>query len=261
MQQTGPEVRPTIRRMPAHRLDRLDALRGVAIVWMTFYHFAFDLNHFGYWHQDFYRNPLWTAQRTVIVSLFLFCAGLGQAVAVNQHQTAVRFWRRWAQVAICALLVTAGSYRMYPQSFIYFGVLHGIAVMLVIVRFTTGWGRWLWFAGATVFAIKSGAASTHAVWAGAAFFDEPALGWLGLGSRKPVTEDYVPLFPWLGVMWWAMAAGQWMLRKRPCWLARPIPAAGAPLGWLGRWSLSWYMLHQPVLIGLFAALAFVIKKA
>jgi peptidoglycan/LPS O-acetylase OafA/YrhL len=28
-----------------------------------------------------------------------------------------------------------------------------------------------------------------------------------------------------------------------------VPAGAAPLAWLGRWSLSWYMLHQPVLIG------------
>jgi peptidoglycan/LPS O-acetylase OafA/YrhL len=28
-----------------------------------------------------------------------------------------------------------------------------------------------------------------------------------------------------------------------------LPGAAAPLSWRGRWSLSWYMLHQPVLIG------------
>ena len=35
---------------------------------------------------------------------------------------------------------------------------------------------------------------------------------VSLIGRKPVTEDYVPLVPWLGVMWWGMAAGQWALR-------------------------------------------------
>ena len=245
--------------MSARRFDRLDAFRGAAIVWMTLYHFAFDLNHFGYWPQDFYRDPVWTGQRTAIVSLFLFCAGLGQAVAVHQKQTAERFWRRWAQVAACALLVTAGSYWIYPTSFIYFGVLHGIAVMLIIVRFSAGWGRWLWLAGALVFAINFVAAYAHSAWAGATFLNEPAFNWLGLISRKPITEDYVPLVPWLGVMWWGMAAGQWVLQRHPDWLAQSSRGAVAPLNWLGRWSLSWYMLHQPVLMGLFTALAFIRK--
>ena len=149
--------------MPAHRLPRfalIDTLRGLAIVWMTLYHFCFDLNQtgrlaasWGWVSQNFYTDPFWTLQRTVIVSLFLFCAGLSQAVAVQQGQSAQRFFKRWAQVAACALAVSAGSYLMYPQSFIYFGVLHGIAVMLLIVRFTAGWGRWLWLVGGLVFAI------------------------------------------------------------------------------------------------------------
>jgi uncharacterized membrane protein len=247
-------------RMPSNRFDRLDALRGIAIVWMTLYHFAFDLNHFGYWRQDFYRDPLWTWQRTVIVGLFLFCAGLGQAVAVHHGQNRARFWRRWIQISSCALLVTVGSYFMYPQSFIFFGVLHGIAVMLVIVRLTASWGRWLWLAGALVFAIKLGAPSAHAEWAGAEFFDQSALSWLGLASRKPLTEDYVPLFPWLGVMWWGVASGQWLLHKRIEWLASAVKPVVVPLSWLGRWSLSWYMVHQPVLIGLFMAVAWLKKS-
>jgi peptidoglycan/LPS O-acetylase OafA/YrhL len=33
-------------------------------------------------------------------------------------------------------------------------------------------------------------------------------------------------------------------------VAGPLPGAARPLAVLGRWSLSFYMLHQPVLIGL-----------
>jgi uncharacterized membrane protein len=241
-------LRPMAGSIP-HRYDRLDALRGVAIVWMTAYHFCFDLNHFGWLQQNFYRDPFWTWQRTCIVSLFLFCAGLSQAVAVHQGQSWPRFWRRWAQVAGCALLVTAGSYLMYPRSYIYFGVLHGIALMLIVTRLTANWGAWLWPAGALAIASKFVAAdwvAAHPQWA---FLNEPGLNWLGWISQKPITEDYVPLFPWLGVMWWGLAAGQWLLRRRPGWVQGRLPHAAAPLAWLGRWSLSWYMLHQPVLIG------------
>lgn len=241
--------------MPGQRLNTIDTLRGVAIVWMTLFHFSFDLNQFRYIQQNFYTDPFWTTQRTIIVSLFLFCAGLGQAVAVLQGQSWLRFWKRWVQVAACALLVTAGSYWMYPKSFIYFGVLHGIALMLMVVRLTAGWGQWLWLAGGFVIAMKFVAAYAHASSTALGFLNEMAFNWLGLIGRKPVTEDYVPLVPWLGVMWWGMAAGQWMLANRPGLLNRPIPQVAAPLAWLGRWSLSWYMLHQPVLIGILMGLA------
>lgn len=240
--------------MPSRRYDTIDALRGFAIVWMTIFHFSFDLNHFGWIRQDFYEDPFWTGQRTAIVSLFLFCAGLGQAMAIDQGQSWARFWKRWAQVAGCALLVTIGSFWMFPRSFIYFGVLHGIAVMLLIVRATAGWGRWLWLAGAVAIAMKWVGAWAIGEWPALDVLNDRPLNWLGLVSRKPITEDYVPLVPWLGVMWWGMAAGQWLVARHRDRIAARIPAATAPLSWLGRWSLSWYMLHQPVMIGLLTLL-------
>ena len=229
------------------RFDRLDALRGVAIVWMALFHFAFDLNHFGLLdpRQNFYRDPLWTTQRTVIVSLFLFCAGFGQALALQAGQSWPRFWRRWAQVAACALLVSLGSAFMFPKSWIAFGVLHGIAVMLIIVRLTGRWGAWLWPLGLLALLLPRFAAHP--------FFDQPLTHWVGLVTRKPITEDWVPVLPWLGVMWWGCAAGQWAAARRPGWIAGALVRPLQPLATLGRWSLSFYMLHQPVLIGLLAA--------
>ena len=225
------------------RYDRLDALRAVAIVWMALFHFGFDLNHFGLLQprQDFYRDVLWTTQRTCIVSLFLFCASVGQAVALQSGQTWTRFWRRWAQVAACALLVSAGSALMFPRSWIHFGVLHGIAVMLVICRLSAPLKLWLWPLGALAVLAPQLVHSR--------FFNTPWLDWTGLVAFKPITEDYVPVLPWLGVMCWGMAAGQWLLRSKPAWLQGAVPQTVQPLAVLGRWSLSFYMLHQPVLIG------------
>ncbi|MDO9075074.1 MAG: heparan-alpha-glucosaminide N-acetyltransferase [Rubrivivax sp.] len=228
--------------MPS-RFDRLDALRAVAIVWMAVFHFCFDLNHLGLWdpRQAFTRDPFWTLQRTAIVSLFMFCAGLGQAVAFDARQTWSRFWRRWAQVAGCAVLVSAGSALMFPNSWIHFGVLHGMAVMLVLARLAAPLGAWLWPLGALALALPR--------FVQLASFDGPGLNWLGLVTRKPVTEDYAPVLPWLGVMLWGLAAGQLLLRHRRALLAGPLAAPLQPLALLGRWSLSFYMLHQPVLLG------------
>ena len=239
--------------MQIQRFNALDSLRGIAIIWMTVYHFCFDLNHFGYLRQDFHDDRFWTWQRTAIVSLFLFTAGLGQVIAVSQGQSWQRFWRRWGQVVGCALLVSAGSYAMFPQSFIYFGVLHGMAVMLLIVRLTAAWGAWLWILGTLAFAMKFIATYVHTYWTGIEFLNQNYFNWLGLISRKPITEDYVPIIPWLGVMWWGVAAGSWALRQRPHWFGVETGAAGRPLAWLGRWSLTYYLLHQPVLMGLLMA--------
>ena len=228
------------------RFDRLDALRAVAIVWMAVFHFSFDLNYFGFTTQNFHADPFWTVQRACIVSLFLFCAGFGQAIALEQRQSWLRFWRRWAQVAGCALLVTLGSMWMFPRSFISFGVLHCIAIALIVMRLSGGAGRWLWPLG--LVAIMLPQFVQHP------FFDTRLTDWLGLVTHKPITEDYVPLLPWVGVMWWGLAAGRWVLARRRDWVTGALPAVLAPLAALGRWSLSFYMLHQPVLIGLLTAL-------
>jgi uncharacterized membrane protein len=222
------------------------------MVWMTVFHFCFDLSHFGFWPQNFRVDPFWTMQRTVIVSLFLFCAGLGQAIALHQGQGWPRFIRRWTQIVGCALLVSAGSFAMFPQSFIYFGVLHGMAVMLLIARCTAGWGHWLWLAGLIAMVLPPLAQNLLATALADAspLFNSRALNWLGLVSRKPFTEDYVPVLPWLGVLWWGLAVGQWSLSHRNHWMSVSMPRVLKPLAMLGRWSLGYYMFHQPVMIGL-----------
>jgi uncharacterized membrane protein len=237
------------RERSRERFARLDALRGVAIVWMALFHFCFDLNHFGFIRQNFYTDPLWTVQRTCIVSMFLFCAGFGQAIALDQSRDWTRFtpafWRRWAQVAGCAVLVTLGSLWMFPRSYISFGVLHCIAIALIVVRLTAGLRGWLWLLGLLAFAVPQ---LVQSPW-----FDARATNWIGLVTHKPVTEDWVPLLPWIGIMWWGLAAGQWVLARRRAWVTGALAGPMQPLATLGRWSLSFYMLHQPVLIGLLMA--------
>jgi len=267
--------------MQSQRFEAVDALRGLAMVWMAIFHFCFDLNQQGYLQQNFHTDPVWTWQRTCILSLFLLCAGAGQAIALHQGQTWARFWRRWLQVAGCAVLVSIGSALMFPNTFIYFGVLHGMALMLIVARLSSGLGTWLWPLGLLAIAMKPIAAYAISAGVWGTFLNERTFNWLGLVSVLPVTEDYVPLFPWLGVMWWGMATMQWHLRRNAReggWVPKrsaqvkeeaaqrpgdteqnalapslpvPRPMSGLmpSLAVLGRWSLSFYMLHQPVLLG------------
>jgi uncharacterized membrane protein len=251
---------------PTSRYAALDLLRGLAMVWMTLFHFSFDLQHFGFLQANFYTDPFWTLQRTAIVSLFVFCAGLGQAIAVQQGQSWGRFWKRWGQIALCALAVSAASFWMFPNGYIYFGILHGMAVMLLVVRllaFTSWGGGWrLCLLGGLALLLPALAMQAHALWPGLDFLNERVWNWLGLISRKPLTEDYAPLLPWLGVMCFGLGTGQWLLHRHAAALQVGVACArGAPgvpfrgLAFLGRWSLSYYMLHQPLLMGALGLLA------
>ncbi len=249
-------LRPLRQRTPTPtgRADRLDALRGFAVVWMAVFHFCYDLNHFRLLspRQFFLSDPFWTGQRTAIVSLFLVCAGVGQAMALTAGLTWPRFWRRWAQIATCALLVSLGSAWMFPGSWISFGVLHGMAVMLLITRsllpnLIQRGDAWAWLLVGSALCIAA-----PRLWS-SAWLDTRWGNWTGLVTRLPRTEDYVPVLPWLGVMGLGVALGLLMLQHRPLWLSGPLPRFGrallGPLAVLGRWSLSFYMLHQPVFIG------------
>jgi len=226
---------------------------------MTAFHFCFDLNLHGFLHQRMLSDPVWTWQRSAIVSIFLFTAGFGQALALQAGQGWPRFWKRWMQVAGCAALVTLATLVMFPQSFIGFGVLHGLAVMLIVARLSAGLGAWLWPLGAIALLLPSLAQAVLPASGLEALFNGVPLRVLGLVTVKPTTEDYVPLFPWLGMGWWGLAAGRHAGSAGSGGIAGPLPVGTGWLAWLGRHSLSWYMLHQPVLMGLVGGAAWLLK--
>ncbi len=223
------------------RIEGIDALRGLALVAMIAYHFCFDLAHFGLASWNFYRDPFWLHARTLILSSFLLLAGVSLVLADRAAMPARHFRMHVARIAACALLVTLATWLVFPRSFIWFGVLHAIAVSLVLAR-PVLCCPWLAFAiGVAVIAAGNLLAS--------AAFDTPALGWIGFPTHRPATEDYVPLFPWTGVVFVGVALGHALVATR---FAAVAPFARTPHGlrWFGRHSLAVYMLHQPILFAI-----------
>ena len=243
------------RRIPAQkpkpsRIAGLDAARGFAVVMMVAYHFCFDLTWVGWAGWRMLDDPGWIAWRSAIVASFLFVVGVSLAVRDASPRTASTersFWRRWLQIAAAALLVSIGSYALFPQSFIYFGVLHFVALVVLFARAAPRLGAWAALPG--VAALLAGIGFHHEA------FDPRAINWIGFALHKPLTEDYVPLFPWLGVVLLGCAFGSaWLKRgtggRLLSALEEAIPKrAFDALGVLGRWSLTIYLVHQPILLG------------
>ncbi|WP_028311415.1 DUF1624 domain-containing protein [Derxia gummosa] len=242
-------MRPTRQTSDNTRIDTVDALRGFAVAMMVAYHFCYDLGMFrlvGWTPADMVTRPGWIAWRTVIVSLFLALVGASLALRQVRGVGAGAFWKRWARIAAAAALVSAGSWTMFGPRFIYFGVLHFIAAALLIVRLT---GRW----GIGLNSVLGTAALALASLPGSAGMNAPPLNITGLYLDKPPTEDFVPLLPWLGVVWIGFALGMiWagFGARTPRLLAVPVRTAGGrALAHVGRWSLTIYLVHQPLLIG------------
>jgi len=225
------------------RWPLVDLARGVAIVAMVAYHACFDLAHFGWLSADFNSDWRWLSFRSAILSSFLAIAGFSLALAAARETDPRRFWKRVATIAGAALLVSAGSYAMFPESFIWFGVLHAIAVMSIVTRYLLPLDAWLFPIGAAI--VAAGA------YVAVPAFDRPLLQWLGMMTFKPRTEDYVPILPWLGVMLMGAAAGLRVVRRQSlaAALARRLRPRFRWLSWLGRHSLVIYLAHQQLLIG------------
>lgn len=231
----------------APRLALVDVLRGFAVAQMIAYHFIYDLNYFGWVKLRMFHEQPWTGWRTAIVTQFLLLVGVSLVLRTSFNPTARGFWRRWVQVAAAATLVSAGSALLLGPRFIWFGILHFIAAALILARPLVALGAWNLLLGAIVIAFGMLYANP--------LFNTPPLAIVGLATRKPITEDYVPLLPWLGVV--LLGAGLGALWRRRDWAIAPAlrrlnEAPPRPLLVLGTWSLTVYLLHQPLMISAMA---------
>jgi uncharacterized membrane protein len=229
----------------AARLPLIDAARGIAIAAMVVYHFSWDLRHFGYITADVTEDPGWRMFARAIAGSFLFIVGISLVLASRRGFRPKPFLRRLALIVAAAAAVTLVTYLAFPDSYVFFGILHHIALASVL-----GLG-FVSVPLAVVVAAAIGCFLAPVFLAGPAF-DSPALLWLGLASYFPRTNDFVPIFPWFGVVLAGIAVARAAQFVSPAGAALATLQENVPvwLSWAGRHSLVIYLLHQPVLFGL-----------
>lgn len=225
------------------RLEAIDFARGLALLAMAIYHFAWDLEFFGYAPPGMTAEGGWRLFARSIASSFLFLVGVSLFLAHARGFRRGPFLKRLAMVAGAAAAISLVTWLAVPGGFIFFGILHQIALASVLGLAFLRAPAWV----AIVVAIAV-AAAPHFL--RSTFFDHPALWWVGLSSVNPHSNDYVPLFPWFAAILLGLAA------------AKIAAAAGLfqrlgqlslhewtrPLQFAGRHSLAVYLIHQPVLI-------------
>jgi uncharacterized membrane protein len=124
------------------RYWEVDSFRGLAILFMIFYHFMWDMQNFGFAEINMLRG-FWQAFGRVIGSSFLFISGISILIASQKADSAgknitrkvlkragiVFFWGMVISVAFFALYGANGG--------VIFGILHMLAVGIVLGYFVS----------------------------------------------------------------------------------------------------------------------------
>lgn len=225
-----------------NRIVSIDVLRSFAIVLMVVFHFIYDLRFFGYVDWNIPDGAGWGTFRHIILISFFICLGASLHLSYRNGIDWKKFSKRLTQILVSALAISLVSLVIVPNNYIYFGVLHFIAVASVVC---------------IMFANKPRASMTIGLFIIATYN-------IGAVSEKwpftyildhlPVySNDYVGLFPWLGVVFvgiWSASLSfvkndPLLNLKKHIWIVFP-----------GKHSLVIYLVHQPVLFAIFGLIAY-----
>ena len=180
-----------------------------------------------------------------------FITLLGVSIALDRDRVRAagasqwrRTTRRFLLIGGAAALVSLATRIFLPDEFVYFGILHLLAVCTVLVALTARLGP-------LVNALL-GLALLIVGWS--PLLDGPGPGWLwsAAGWGAPAaTVDWYPLAPWAGFAFLGFAAGRTLYaggQRR--FVLRDRSAQTAPVRFLGRHALPVYLVHQLLLLPL-----------
>tara|TARA_B100000809_G_scaffold176005_1_gene173347 strand:- start:1529 stop:2215 length:687 start_codon:yes stop_codon:yes gene_type:complete len=215
------------------RDSALDLMRGIAIIMMIAFHFIYDLNSFGFADVPLFTHWAGTAWRCLIVFLFLSAVGISLVIAHSKVLKLKKFIKRLMYLGIAALLVSAGTYVMFPDGWVYFGILHLIWVSsLIAIAFINRPKTSLLIAALILIA---------------SIFNQPNLSIISniFEPYLPLRSvDYYPLFPWLSFVFIGIYLGHYPFYQK---------VVTTRINWIevmGKHALIIYLTHQIVLFGL-----------
>jgi len=226
------------------RIVAIDIVRGIALIAMASYHFTWDLENFHYTDPGLTAFGWWKIYARCIASTFLFLVGVSLFLAHGRQIRWDGFWKRLAMIAVAAIAISAVTWFVTPDSFIFFGILHEIAVASLL-------GLLFLRLPSLLTLLVAAVVIAAPIYFRSEAFDHPALWWVGLSAINPRSNDYVPVLPWFGAVLVGIAATK--LASNAGVLARLAtltPGRWAnPLIFIGRHSLAFYLIHQPLLFG------------
>ncbi len=220
------------------RSFELDLLRGGAVILMVLFHIGYDLAYFGYADYVTTRDIEWISFRGVILSMFLLAVGMSSYLAHKDAIAYSKLIKTVVKLSMISVLISFGSYLVFPTQWIYFGVIHFIAVALVAS---------LMFVKVPTLSFVIGVGIIGSYLMGVSPLDGLYIYSVLYWNIPVHTVDVVSFTPWFGVV----LIGIFVMEKNIFGLSVMQNVSTRRVSFLGQHSLAIYLLHQPILFGLF----------
>ena len=224
------------------RIWEIDFLRGLSIILMVGYHLLYDLNAMAGYKRFLgvginLFDDYWMAAQIFFAGLFVLLSGISSTLSRNNV-------RRALKLSGVAVLITVVTYVYDSSAAVHFGILHCLAVCILIygLSFKAAKPGTIAAAAAAVFIMS--AARSLLLPAGTVPFD-----WLlpfGITGGAYMSVDYFPLLPWLGVFLAGTVLGKTVYARKRSLIRRPWPETF--INGAGRHSLLIYIVHQPIIL-------------
>lgn len=241
------------------RYWEIDTLRGVAIVMMIIFHLMWDLWAYRVMPDLVLYAGFWKYFQRTTASLFITLVGVSMTVSYRRAWLAGgteglfrKFLLRGLRIMAIGVALAVGMW-FFGNGFAHIGVLQLIGFSIIagypFLRFK--WlNLFLWIAFNAVgwlFQVISNVGMVDTQW----------LVFFGLTPRTYAPPDFFPIFPWFGVVLLGIFIGNTAYDDNgrrfplPDWGDFPLFQG---LQFLGRNSLSIYVIHQPALIAILTLL-------
>ncbi len=217
----------------------IDLVRGIDLILMVLFNYSVTLGYFGLIQRPSGFLYSFIFPRA-IASIFIIISGVAAYISHESRKNdfTTRYFLRGVKLLIFAAFITLFTHIFVPEGTIYFGILHFFAASSFLVLFFIKYRRLNLVAGVLI--ILAGFFLQQKE------FDFPHLLWLGLMPENFSTFDYFPLIPWLGVLMLGIYSGKNIV-ERTAYFKFENRLAGI-FKFLGKHSLTIYLLHQPVLV-------------
>ncbi len=221
---------------------------------MAVYHLTYDLEAFGGYAVEA-TTGFWALFADATASAFLLLVGVSLAITHSRaagRDSFATYLRRGIKIFAYGMALTA-VFWVFGMGTVAFGILHLIGVSIVLAYPFLNRRISNLFLGAAVFAaglyVRAQDFSAESPW----------LLPFGVVPEGLFMPDYRPLLPWFGVVLVGLCVGNVVYGggQRLAIVPREAPPLARSLLPLGRNSLLIYLVHQPVLLALLAALGVV----